>query len=105
MCFGLFKDSGCDFKRSELLYSFIQNLAGVIINVSELSHKPTYKHWLMLLIVIRVGHVLMTMEYTMVIGFYTVILYQTHHPVSWIHVYSSQESTCVELYWHSHGDI
>ena len=31
MCFGLFKDSGCDFKRSELLYSFIQNLAGVII--------------------------------------------------------------------------
>ena len=32
MCFGLFKDSGCDFKRSELIYSFIQNLAGVIIN-------------------------------------------------------------------------
>ena len=31
MCFGLFKDSGCDFKRSELLYCFIQNLAGVII--------------------------------------------------------------------------
>ena len=30
MCFGLFKDSGCDFKRYELLYSFIQNLAGVI---------------------------------------------------------------------------
>ena len=30
MCFGLFKDSGCDFKRSELLYSFIQKLAGVI---------------------------------------------------------------------------
>ena len=30
MCFGLFKDSECDFKRSELLYSFIQNLAGVI---------------------------------------------------------------------------
>ena len=29
MCFGLFEDSGCDFKRSELLYSFIQNLAGV----------------------------------------------------------------------------
>ena len=30
MCFWLFKDSGCDFKRSELLYCFIQNLAGVI---------------------------------------------------------------------------
>ena len=30
MCFGLFKDSGCDFKQSELLYFFIQNLAGVI---------------------------------------------------------------------------
>ena len=39
MCFGLFKDSGCDFKRSELLYSFIQNLAGVIrrgLNCCEL---------------------------------------------------------------------
>ena len=30
MCFGLFKDSGYDLKQSELLYSFIQNLAGVI---------------------------------------------------------------------------
>ena len=30
MYFGLFKDSGRDFKRSELLYAFIQNLAGVI---------------------------------------------------------------------------
>ena len=29
MCFGLFKDSGCDFKRSELPYFFIQNLDGV----------------------------------------------------------------------------
>ena len=30
MCFGLFKDSRSDFKRSELLYYFIKNLAGVI---------------------------------------------------------------------------
>ena len=29
---GVIKDSECDFKRSEHLYFFIQNLAGVITN-------------------------------------------------------------------------
>ena len=35
MCFGLFKDQGCDLKRSELLYFFVQNLAGVFTTLPD----------------------------------------------------------------------
>ena len=39
MCFVIFKDSGFDFKRSELLYFFIQNLAGVIKSALKIVNK------------------------------------------------------------------
>ena len=29
MCFGLFKDSGCDFKRSELIYIFFSKFSWI----------------------------------------------------------------------------